>query len=164
MLRDVVHRLRDGRPEDVGMPVDHLLRDPLDDFDEVEAAFVGTDLGVEHHLQQQVAQFLDDRGVIAGIDRFKQLAGFLERIRLDGFESLHPVPGAAVGRRSRATTSQNVLNASPIRTGSGGTPCGRAEDSESSFSTRSLIAASISLREITGQRTRLCRVEAGAVG
>ena len=98
MVRDVGHRVGDGRAEDVRMAVDHLLRDPLDDFDEVEAGLVRADLGIEDDLQQDVTQLFHDGRIVAGVDRFQKLVGLFERVGLDCFERLHAVPGTAVRR------------------------------------------------------------------
>ena len=52
------------------------------------------DLGVQHHLQQQVAQFLGQVAVVAMADRIGHLVGLLEHVGDQGAVGLLQVPGA----------------------------------------------------------------------
>lgn len=80
------------------VPADHLVGDLPDDVDDVEAVLVAGDLGVEDHLQQDVAELLLDGGIVVGVDRFEEFVSLFERVRLDGRHRLLAVPRAAVGR------------------------------------------------------------------
>ena len=65
-------------------------------------------LGMEHHLQQQVAEFVAQVGQISALDRIRDLVGFLDRVGGDGREICsrsqgQPVPGV----RSAAMISSN---------------------------------------------------------
>ncbi len=84
--------------EHVRMPPDELVGEPLDHRHDVEAAFVGRDLRVEHDLQQHVTELFDDRVVVAAVDRLEQLVRLFERVRLDRLESLLPIPRTPLGR------------------------------------------------------------------
>ena len=46
------------RSKDVGVPVPEFVMDTAGDVSQVEASIVGSDPGMKHHLEEQVAQFL----------------------------------------------------------------------------------------------------------
>lgn len=48
---------------------DQLVGDAVRDILQVEAALIGGDLRMEQHLQQQVAEFFDEVGILAVLDR-----------------------------------------------------------------------------------------------
>ena len=81
--------------EDVRMPADQLVGDGLDHIAEIERALLLRHAGVEHDLQQQIAQFFLEVGEIVARDRVGDLIGFLERVGRDGREILLQIPGAA---------------------------------------------------------------------
>lgn len=54
---------------DVRVAVDHLGVDRAENIRHAELAVVGGDLRVEDDLQQQVAQFFDQRGGVFGVER-----------------------------------------------------------------------------------------------
>ncbi len=53
---------------------------------------------MEHHLQQQIAEFVAQGVEIAALDRVGDFIGFLDRIGGDGGEALRTVPFAARDR------------------------------------------------------------------
>ena len=77
------------------MPPDQLLGDRLHHVAEIERALLLGHAGVEHDLQQQVAQFVAQVVEIAALDRVGDLVGFLDRVGRDGREVLLQVPRAA---------------------------------------------------------------------
>ena len=80
------------RAEDVRVPMNHLGRDAIDDREDVEPPLVLSDLGIQHHLEQQIAQLLRDRLVIMGVNRLQQFIRLLQRERLNRPQRLHPIP------------------------------------------------------------------------
>ena len=62
-----------------------------------EMAFVGGHLGVEKHLQEQIAQFFGEMGKVAALDGVKNFVGFFKRVFANGVEGLFAIPGAAAG-------------------------------------------------------------------
>jgi hypothetical protein len=51
--------------EDVGMAADHFVVNFADNVMDGEAAFFGGDLGVEEDLEEEVAEFFGEFGVVA---------------------------------------------------------------------------------------------------
>ena len=78
--------------KDMRMPPDHFPRDRLDYICKAERALLFRDPGVEHHLQQEVAEFVTQIGQIAPRDRVGDLIGFLDRVRRDAREILFEIP------------------------------------------------------------------------
>jgi hypothetical protein len=83
--------------EHVRVPGDQLVRDPGGDVVEIETVRVlGCDLGMEDHLEQQVAELLAQMSTIAGLDRLDGLGGLLDQVLHQRPVSLLGVPGAGV--------------------------------------------------------------------
>ena len=61
-----------------------------------EVTGLGGHLGVEEHLQQEVAKLILQVGPGAAFDGVEDLVGLLQCVPLDGVEGLFAVPGAAV--------------------------------------------------------------------
>lgn len=74
---------------------DHLSRHRLDDVAEIEVAALLSHAGMEHDLQEQVAELLAEIVHVVALDRVGDLVGFLDRVGLDRLEGLDHVPGAA---------------------------------------------------------------------
>ena len=87
--------------EDVRMAADQLARDALDDVAEIERAGLLGHPGMEHDLEQQVAELVLQVEKIAARDRLGDLIGFLDRVGRDGREILLEVPRAARARRAQ---------------------------------------------------------------
>ena len=86
----------------MGVTPDQLLRDGLDHVAEIEGALFLRHAGVEHDLQQQVAQFLAQIRKIVARDGVGDLVGFFERVGRDGLEVLLEIPRTAgAGRAQR---------------------------------------------------------------
>ena len=84
------------------MASDQLRRDGLHHIAEVEGALLPRHLRVEHHLQQQVAEFVAQVDQVSALDRIRDLVGFLDRVGGDGSEGLLEIPRAAgTGRPER---------------------------------------------------------------
>ena len=49
-------------------------------------------LGMEDHLQQQVAEFFGQLGRVAGLNRFDDFVGFFDHIFAERLRGLLPVP------------------------------------------------------------------------
>ena len=64
---------------------------------DVELAFVGGDLRLEHHLHEHVAQLLAQVARGGPLDGVDGLVGLLDHVLGDGGVGLLAVPGAAVG-------------------------------------------------------------------
>ena len=77
------------------MPARHLVADRIDHVGERERALLLRHPRVEHHLQQQVAEFVLEVAHVAAIDRVGDFVGFLDGVRRDGREALLDVPRTA---------------------------------------------------------------------
>ena len=84
------------------MAAHQLFGDGLDHAAEIERALLLRHAGVEHDLEQEVAQLLAQIGEVAAGDGVGHLVGLFERVGRDGREVLLQVPGAAgAGRAQR---------------------------------------------------------------
>ena len=98
-----------GAAEHMGMAVDHLLRHAVHHVIHGEAAALGLDGGVKHHLHQNIAQLLAHiRGVVP-VQGVQDLIGLLQEVPADGAVGLFPVPGAAPGGTKQPHDVQKVL-------------------------------------------------------
>ncbi len=84
---------------------------------------------MEHHLQQQVAEFVAQVVEVAAVDRVGDFVGFLDGVRRDGGEALLQVPGAAAlwiaqprHDRQQAFDVAGCAHASQSRHGKSGSP------------------------------------------
>ena len=77
---------------------------------EIKAPFFLSHLGVEHHLEQQVAKFTAQVVKIFASDGIEYFVGFFQRVGGDGAERLLFIPRAAVFRVTQAlhNTEQSV--------------------------------------------------------
>src|SRR3989304_9998489 len=73
-----------GVAEYVRMPANELLGKRLDDVAEIESAFLFGHAGVEHDLEQEVAELVLEVGAVAACDRVGNLIGFLDGVGRDG--------------------------------------------------------------------------------
>ena len=103
--------------EDVRMASDELLGQGLHDVTEVEGALLLRHAGVEHDLEQEVAQFVTQVVEVAAHDGVDNLVGLLDGVGGDGREALleshgQPVPGVrsvAMMSMSRAMSRDGVM-------------------------------------------------------
>ncbi len=98
---DLVGRQPAFVAEHVRMTADQLLGDRLHHVAERERALLLGHAGVEHDLQQQVAQFVLQVVEVAAADRVGHLVGFLDGVGRDGREILLEVPRAAAAGRAQ---------------------------------------------------------------
>ncbi len=103
--------------EHVRVPVDQLVDQALRHVVHVPPSVVGRDLGVERHLQQQVAELLADRVGVVGVDRLDQLVGLLEQVAGERLVRLLRVPGAAVGSAQPRLDADQVEQPLPTLAG-----------------------------------------------
>ena len=83
--------------EDVRVAADHFVVDFADDVVDGEAARFGGDLGVEEDLEEEVAQFFGEFGVVAGVESVEDFVGFFDEVGAESGVGLLAVPGAAAG-------------------------------------------------------------------
>jgi hypothetical protein len=83
--------------EDVGMAANHFLVDFADDVGDVEAAFFAGNLRVEENLEEKVAEFFGEFGVVGAIHGIEDFVGFFDEIRAECGVCLFAIPGAAFG-------------------------------------------------------------------
>ena len=93
----------------MGMTEHHLLADAVHHVVHGEVALFGLDLGVEHHLQQHVAQLLAHIHRIFPVDGVQGLIRLLQEIPADGGVGLLGVPGAAPRSTQKPHDLQEVL-------------------------------------------------------
>ncbi len=77
------------------MAVDEFGGEPVEHVVDGKRRLLLRHLGVEEHLQKQVAEFACEFRPVAIVDRLEDFVGFFERVGLDGIESLFAVPGTA---------------------------------------------------------------------
>ena len=90
----------------------------VEDLDDGEVAVIGRHLGVEQHLQQQIAQFFGQVRKVAPLDGVEDLVGFLKRVFADGVEALLAVPRAAVGSPQPRHDGRGLLKIAAARAAS----------------------------------------------
>ena len=88
--------------EDVRVARDELLDDARDDVVDRELPFLAKQLGLEHDLEEKVAELLAERLAIARVDRVDDLARLFEHVFAQRLERLLAVPRAAVRREEAA--------------------------------------------------------------
>jgi len=81
--------------EDVGVAANHLLVDLTDDVGNIEALFLMCDLRVEENLEEKVAEFFGEFGVIGRVERIEDLVSLFNKIGAERGMGLLAVPGAA---------------------------------------------------------------------
>ena len=81
--------------EHMRMAAHHLVADRADHVREREVAGLFGHARMEHHLQQQVAEFVPERGHVRARDRVGHLVGLLDRVGRNAGEVLREIPRAA---------------------------------------------------------------------
>ena len=81
----------------MGMAADELAVDGGQHICKVKMAGGAGDVGVEHHLHQDVAEFLGQRGPAAPVDGIQGFVAFLQEVAFQRFVGLFGIPGAAAG-------------------------------------------------------------------
>ncbi len=74
---------------------DQLFADPRCHVCQIKPPFLARDLGMEHHLQQQIAQLFGQVCVVSVADRIGYFVSFLEHIGHQGGVGLLQIPRAA---------------------------------------------------------------------
>ena len=67
--------------EDVRMAANHFVVNFANHVGDGEAALFARDVGVKKHLQQQIAHFLGEFRVVAGVERVENFVGFFNQVR-----------------------------------------------------------------------------------
>lgn len=107
---DGVHRLGVAFSEDMRVTMNEFVDDPLGDLLEVEVVSFFTELAVEDHLEEQVAEFFDHLLVVVGFDGVDELVDFLNGVESDAHVILFSVPWAAFGRTQRSHDFQELID------------------------------------------------------
>ena len=76
------------------MAAQQLRHQVVHQFVEAEQLLLATELGVEDHLEQHIAELLADLRVVAALDRIDQLVTLFQCVRRDGGEALLEIPRA----------------------------------------------------------------------
>ena len=113
------------------MAVDQLGRKPVENIVNGKRGLFFRHLGIEEHLQQQIAEFPGEFGPVAIIDGFQNFVGFFQGVGLDGIEGLFAIPGAAArgaqtlhdGDRAFETFSCGGHSATNVNDSEGGRQC-----------------------------------------
>ena len=93
------------------MPIGHLPVDGRNHIIEGKQALLLSQLGMEHHLKQQVAEFIPEIFRSAALYGIRDLVSFFNGIRRQGFEVLLQIPGASVfGMAQCAHDGQQLLD------------------------------------------------------
>jgi hypothetical protein len=88
--------------EDMGMSPNELFAGMARGVLEGEGAAIGGEVGVKDDLEQEVAEFFAEVGVIGIADGVNRFAGFLEESGAEGFVGLFAVPRTTFGRAKEA--------------------------------------------------------------
>ena len=83
--------------EHVGVAVDEFSANAVRHIVQVEAAGVVLDVGVEHHLEQNISQFLLQMFRGALVNGLRHLIGLLQKVAPDGLVGLLHIPGTTAG-------------------------------------------------------------------
>ena len=101
-----------GIAEDVRVAPHQLCRDAVDRIGDGEVALLLGDARQEHDLEEQVAKLLAQAGLVAGVERFQRLVGFLQQEGPQAGQRLHAVPRAAVGPAQGGHDADEIVEAS----------------------------------------------------
>src|SRR5215472_7580433 len=77
------------------MTANHLVVNFADDVVDGEAALFGGNLRVEKDLEEEIAKFFGEFGVVVRIEGVEDFVGFLNEVGTQGIVGLFAVPGAA---------------------------------------------------------------------
>ena len=80
------------------MAPDHLGSEGLGDLAEVEVPAFARQMGMKHHLKQQISQLVAERGEVFARDRVGDLVGLLDGAGGDRLERLRAVPGTLAAK------------------------------------------------------------------
>jgi hypothetical protein len=78
----------------MGMAPHQLGADATGHPGQIKTALLAGDAGMQHHLQQQIPQFLLQVTVIAVANRVRHLVGLLQHVGDEGAVGLLQIPGA----------------------------------------------------------------------
>jgi hypothetical protein len=123
--------VRGDLAEDVGMAADELLAHVLGDLREVPGAALLHEERQEVHLEEDVAELVEQLGVVALVRRVGELVGLLDGVRDDRALVLLAVPGAlhAQPARELVEASEGVGDVGPaheivsLAAAGGASPC-----------------------------------------
>jgi hypothetical protein len=94
----------------------HLVDDAPGHVVEGEAAGFLGHARMEHHLEQEIAELVLQRGHVVALDGLGHLVGFLDGVGRDGAEALLDVPGAAARRIAQPRhDAQEVFDGGGLR-------------------------------------------------
>ena len=91
----LIRRLHLCVAEHMRMAADHLLTQPYEQIGHRELTALGTNLGVEHHLEEQIAELFAKPIDGIGLDGFEDFVGFLDQVGLERAACLLAIPGTA---------------------------------------------------------------------
>src|SRR5262245_28792716 len=95
------------------MPARHLVDDALEHVAHGELAGLARHLAMEHDLEEQVSELLDQVVDVALVDGLEHLVGLLDQVRLEGGTRLFAVPGAtALAPQPRQQGEQGIETSS----------------------------------------------------
>ena len=100
-----------GAAKYMGVSVHQLLGHAVHHVVHGEVAPLGLNLGVEHHLHQNIPQFLAHGVGVVAVQGVQDLIGLLQKIPADGRVGLLRVPGTAAGGAEELHDFQEVLPA-----------------------------------------------------
>jgi hypothetical protein len=87
--------------ENMRVPSDHFARDCLDHIGKCECVLFLGHAGMEHHLQQEIAEFVAQVAEIVARDGFDDFVGFLDGVGRDRRKILFEVPRTAAAGRAQ---------------------------------------------------------------
>lgn len=91
------------------MAADELGGQAGEDVGHGELARLFGQLGMEQHLEEEVAQLFRQTGGVRGVEDGQHLVGFLDEVGAQALVGLLPVPGAAVRRPQAGDDGAQLL-------------------------------------------------------
>jgi hypothetical protein len=79
------------------MAANHLFVNFADDVGDVEAAFFVGNLRMEEYLEEKIAKFFGEFGVIGGFEGIQDFVGFFDEVGAESRVGLFAIPWAAAG-------------------------------------------------------------------
>ena len=94
------------------MAADEFCAKAVGDIAQIEVAGLGRHLGVEEHLQKQIAEFFGQVGKVSALNGVEDFVGLFESVFADSVERLLAIPGAAIGSTQPSHDGHRLLKES----------------------------------------------------
>lgn len=107
---DLVHILELEVAKDMRMPANQFLHQDPADLVKVERATLAAKLCVKHHLKQQIAQFLNQFDLIAGLHGVHQFVSLFDGMPQERLVVLLPIPRTPIRGPQGGHDFEHLIN------------------------------------------------------